>query len=80
MLKAGAERDAKGFLGVVRYRVLSDDRVFKKKCVALEPMGLNDSMARGTKWGVVESSTYLTSFLVAASSAAPTAVIDVDDK
>ena len=43
-------------------------------------MGLNDSMARGTKWGVVESSTYLTSFLVAASSAAPTAVIDVDDK
>ena len=43
-------------------------------------MGPNDSKARGTKWCVVESSTYLASFLVAASSAAVAAVIDVNAK
>ena len=41
-------------------------------------MGPIDSKTRGTKWCVVESSTYLASFLVAAISAATAAVIDVD--
>ena len=40
----------------------------------------NDSKARGTKRCVVESSKYLTCFLVAANSAAVAAVIDVDAK
>ena len=48
--------------------------------VALEPMGPSDSKARGTKWCVVKSSTYLASFLVAAISAAVAVVIDVDAK
>ena len=51
-----------------------------KKFVALEVMGLNNFKARGTKWYVIASLTYLVSFLVAASSAAAAAVIDVDAK
>ena len=47
-----------------------------KKFVTLEPMGPNDSKAWGTKLCVVESSTYLASFLVSAAAA----VIDVDAK
>ena len=43
-------------------------------------MGPNDSKARGTKWCVVERSTYLAFFLVAASFATAAAVIDVDAK
>ena len=51
-----------------------------KKIVALEPIGPNESKARGKKWYVVESSAYLDSFLVAASSVAAAVVIDVDAK
>ena len=61
-------------------RVLSDDRVLSKKIVAIEPIGPNDSKARGTKWCVVERSTYLVSFLVAASCAAAAAVIEILNK
>ena len=51
-----------------------------KKIVAFEPIGPNDSKARGTKWCVVERSAYLVSFLVAESCAAAAAVIEVDAK
>ena len=52
-----------------------------KKFVALEVMRLNNLKARGTKWYVIASLTYLVSFLMAASSAAAAAaVIDVDAK
>ena len=40
-------------------------------------MGHNDSNARGTKWRVIERSTYLAYVLMAASSATAAAVIDV---
>ena len=61
-------------------RVLSDNRILLKKFVALEPKGPNGSKARETKWCVVESSSYLASFLMVASSAAAAAVIYVDAK
>ena len=51
-----------------------------KKIVDFEPIGPIDSKARGTKWCVVERSTYLVSFLEAASCAAAAAVIEVDVK
>ena len=48
--------------------ILKYFETFFKKFVALESMGFNDSKARWTKWCVVESSTYLASFLVAAAA------------
>ena len=77
MLQTGAGVDMQVLLGFP-LRVLSDDRVLLKKIMALVPMRHNNSKARGTKWCDVESSTYSASFLVAASSAAAVAIIDVD--
>ena len=51
-----------------------------KKFVALVPIRPNDSKARGTKWCIVESSSYFVSFLVTVSSAAAAAFIGVDAK
>ena len=58
-------------------RALGDDRVLLKNSWLWYQWDLK---ARGAKWYVVESSTYLASLLVAASSAAAAAVIDVDVK
>ena len=51
-----------------------------KNDMTLELMGPNNFRTRGTKWCVVESSTYFTFLLVATSSAAAAAFIDVDNK
>ena len=77
-LQTGAKR-IRSFHRVVRYECQATTDSLKNG-TTLESMGPNDSKARETKQCVVESQTYLTSFLEATSSAAAAVVIDIGDK